>query len=160
MDVMVREAFLTDAPGIATIIREVHWFENVEEESESGTRQRVFKRLQMCQQDKSHSVYVAEGDNGRIMGYAAVHWLPYMYLPGPEGYISELFIREEDRGHGIGTLLLDTLKTEAKERGCWRLMLINMRTRESYHREFYRKLGWVERDGAANFVYYLQHKQP
>jgi GNAT superfamily N-acetyltransferase len=100
-------------------------------------------------------VYVAETEEGEIAGYAAVHWLPYLLLLGPEGYVSELFIRESDRGQGIGTQLLEVVKQEAEARGCARLMLLNMHERESYRRGFYKKQGWEERPDAANFVYPL-----
>ena len=90
--------------------------------------------------------------NGAVLGYVAVHWVPYLIHTGPEGYISELFIRESARGQGIGARLLETVEAEAIRRGCTRLMLLNMRQRESYQREFYSKHGWEERPQAANFM--------
>jgi GNAT superfamily N-acetyltransferase len=48
--------------------------------------------------------------------------------------------------------LLEVIEAEAKERGCSRLMLLNLRQRESYRREFYKKHGWEERPGVANFI--------
>lgn len=155
MDIMVRQAQIGDALGIAIILRELGWFDHMVEEPEEKSIQRVLDRLQMNQKDDSHTVFVAEGDDGRIMGYTSVHWLPYLFLQGLEGYISELFIREVDRGKGIGSLLLESVVHDARERGCSRLMLINMRKRESYHREFYIKKGWVERDGAVNYAFDL-----
>ena len=152
MDIMVRQAQESDAAGIANILRELGWFDHLANEPEQTSIARVIERFKLSQADSSHSVYVAEGEDSRIMGYTLVHWLPLMYLPGLEGYISELFIRESDRGKGIGTLLLESVRRDAVEKGCSRLMLINMRKRESYHREFYLKKGWIERDGAANFI--------
>lgn len=151
MDIMVREAKMSDVVGITTILRELQWFDTIDSESFEESTNRVKERLLLCQEDNSHTVYVAEGDDSRVMGYASVHWLPYFYLPGLEGYISELFIFESDRGHGVGTLILESIKLEAKERGCSRLRLINMRKKESYHREFYKKLGWEERTGDFSF---------
>jgi GNAT superfamily N-acetyltransferase len=155
MDIMVRQASLADARGIARVLRDLGWFEHLAQESEDATTQRVTERLQTAQSNQSHTIYVAEGMDGQVMGYCAVHWLPILLLKGLEGYISELFIREDDRGKGIGTLLLESVQHEALTRGCSRLMLLNMRKRESYHREFYLKKGWHERDGAANFVFTL-----
>ena len=102
--------------------------------------------------DTSHSIYVAETAQYGVIGYACVHWLPYLFLPGPEGYLSELFVEQTHRGKGVGKQLLNSIVTEAKHRDCSRLMLITSRGRESYRREFYLKQGWVERDGMANFV--------
>ncbi len=152
MDIMVRHAMLSDARGIADILRELGWFEYIVQEDITVTEARILERLILSKQDSSHAVYVAEGDDGRVMGYAAVHWLPYLLLQGLEGFISELFIREADRRHGVGSLLLETIKTDALQRGCSRLMLINLHKKESYHRQFYIKQGWEERELTANFI--------
>jgi len=90
--------------------------------------------------------------DGEIAGYSSVHWLPYLILTGPEGYVSELFIREEFRGQGTGGKLLKAIKAEAQSLRCSRLMLLNVRKRDSYQRQFYQKRGWVESPDAANFI--------
>ena len=65
---------------------------------------------------------------------------------------------EAFRGQAIGGRLLDALKAEAQKRGCCRLMLLNMRKRDSYQRQFYPKHGWEERPDAANFVFPLNQQ--
>ena len=114
----------------------------------------VESQLHAALADDSHSVYIAERD-GAITAYAAVHWLPYLFKQGPEGYISELFVAETARGEQLGTTLLNTIISEAKRRGCVRLQLVNIKDRLSYVRHFYQKQGWQERSNAANFVYIL-----
>jgi GNAT superfamily N-acetyltransferase len=89
------------------------------------------------------------------VGYIAVHWLAYLFLPGLEGFISELFVREAARGAGVGRRLLEAVTQDAKKRGCYRLSLLNGRHRESYLRKFYEKLGWEERSIMVNFIYYI-----
>jgi GNAT superfamily N-acetyltransferase len=150
-NVEIRRAALDDAPAIATILRELGWFAALQKETAASTQARVTRHLQLCLADASHSVYVAAKE-AEVIGYAAAHWLPYLILAGPEGYVSELFLRDTARGQGIGTALLEMVRTEAEERGCARLMLLNIRDRESYQRGFYKKLGWQEREQAANFV--------
>jgi GNAT superfamily N-acetyltransferase len=98
--------------------------------------------------DESHSIYIAADEDGAFLGYCAVHWLPYLFLSAPEGYISELFILEQGRGQGLGGRLLEAVEEEARSRGCSRLQLINGRDRESYRRGFYTKHGYEERDMA------------
>ena len=95
------------------------------------------------------------GNGGEVLGYAAGHLLPYLFLSCPEGYISELFVLAKGRAMGIGTRLLEEVKTEARERGCSRLRLLNSRRRESYKRGYYRKLGWEERKEMADFIFTL-----
>jgi GNAT superfamily N-acetyltransferase len=84
---------------------------------------------------------------------------PYLFHAGPDGYISELFIKDTARGNGFGTALLEAIKAEAERRGCQRLFLLNIRTRESYQRHFYAGCGWEEWTDAAVFLYRLDPPQ-
>jgi N-acetylglutamate synthase-like GNAT family acetyltransferase len=152
MNNRIRKAEATDVPAIADLLKSLGLFAHLNAEPLTITQDRVLKHFTLCTADDSHLILVAQTPDGEIAGYCAVHWLPYLILTGPEGYVSELFIKDKFRGQGIGSQLLETIKTEARNRGCSRLMLLNMRTRESYQRQFYSKQGWEERPDAANFV--------
>jgi GNAT superfamily N-acetyltransferase len=150
---MIRQAQLDDAAALTELLISLGWFQHYfGSASNQVIQSRVSRHLQLCLASNSHSVYIAENPTSDIVGYVTVHWLPYLFLPGPEGFISELFIRESARGQGIGTQLLEMVKKEAIERGCVRLSLINIRSRESYQRGFYSQRGWEERPEAANFI--------
>jgi GNAT superfamily N-acetyltransferase len=154
----VRPATPEDVPAVAALLRGLGWFAFINDEAATETENRVKKHLCLCMADDSHSVLVAEDVKGAIMGYVAVHWLPYLMLPGPEGYVSELFVTETARSTGAGTRLLEAVRRIGVSRGCSRLMLVNRKSRESYKRGFYRKLGWEEREEFANFVLHLPLK--
>jgi GNAT superfamily N-acetyltransferase len=156
MNMEIRRAKIEDAEGIVEVLKKADKSVYSMPSPYAATTEKVAMHIRMCDADKSHSIYVAENDFGQIVGYVSAHWLPYLFLNGPEGYLSELFIREEYRDEGIGTRLLETVKEEAKKRGCSRLLLLNSRKRESYQRSFYKKHGWTEREEAANFVYNLK----
>jgi GNAT superfamily N-acetyltransferase len=151
----IRKAAADDAHQLALLLGGIGWFEAFESETIDASVARVSARLRQCLADASHSVYVAESPGGEIAGYGSAHWLPYLFMAGPEGYVSELFVCEPARGQGVGGQLLDAIESEARARGCTRLSLINLRQRESYRRQFYVKAGWQERGTAANFIYVL-----
>jgi GNAT superfamily N-acetyltransferase len=153
MEMQIRKITAQDAPQITQLLKEIGWFESFKSESIEEASRQVKFHIEQCRADNSHSAFVAETPDDQIVGYGSVHWLPYLFLRGPEGYVSELFVREAARGQGIGRQLLKTIETEAKARGCVRLSLINLRNRESYLRQFYIKAGWEERPEAANFIY-------
>lgn len=155
MEIEIREARQNDVPAITEILRELGWFAHMTAESPAAIEAHVALQLALCQADKSHLVFVAEAAGEEVMGYISVPWLPYLIHAGPEGYISELFIKDNARDYGIGSRLLEIVESEAIRRGCTRLDLLNMRQRESYKRKFYTKQGWEERPQAANFVKYL-----
>ncbi len=156
MDIQIQRAVVADAAAIADLLHEIGFFARINREALGETRERVAGHLALCLADDSHTIYVAVDPQGGMAGYAAVHWLPYLFLAGPEGYVSELFLREAARGQGTGARLLETVKAEARERGCARLNLLNNRERESYLRGFYARQGWEERPDMANFVYRLK----
>jgi GNAT superfamily N-acetyltransferase len=97
-------------------------------------------------------------EDGIVDGYCAMHWTPFLFFPGPECYISELFVRPDNRGSGLGTELLREAEARARQRGCVRLSLLNGKESESYKRGFYAGRNWEERHHMANFV--LQIAKP
>ena len=159
MEIEICKAEQSDVPGIVEILRELGWFADITAEAPLETQARIANELKLCQADDSHSVYVARAAGKAVLGYVSVHWLPYLIHSGPDGYISELFIRDSARGQGIGARLLETVEAEGIRRGSRRLMLLNMRQRESYQRGFYSKHGWEERLQAATFVKMLGNEQ-
>lgn len=155
MSVTIRAVTLEDSEQLAALLRGIGWFKAFEQETAAASEARVRRHLELCLANNSHSLYAAEDDNGRIIGFVAVHWLPYLIFAGPEGFVSELFVAESVRGQGVGKQLLQTVEAKARQLGCVRLSLLNGRQRESYARQFYTKLGWEERPDMANLVRYL-----
>jgi GNAT superfamily N-acetyltransferase len=137
------------------MLRGLDLFAQERGETAQSTETRVASHLQLYDRGNCHCLYVAVAATGEIVSYGAVHWTIYLFLNGPEGYVSELFVCATERGKGIGSRLLERIKAEALDRGCSRLTLINLRHGESYQRGFYARRGWQERPEAASFVYYL-----
>lgn len=150
-NVYIGPAKLKDAESIEKILRELEWFDYITEKSSKVTISKLQDHLRFCQRDSCHNIFVAEKGH-EIVGYIAIHWLFYAILPGPEGYISELFVSEKERGRGIGSLLIEEVIKQAKRKGCYRLMLANNRNRLSYEKGFYKKNGFLEREHIANFI--------
>lgn len=152
LEVSVRSLRASDAAYVASILRATNWFAHMAEETAEQTELRIRHHVALCRIEGGHSGYVAELPSGDVVGYVLVHWLPSLFLPRPEGYLSELFVDEACRGKGIGRRLLDVVIREARDRNASRLSLITNRNRESYERAFYAKAGWVERDGLVCFA--------
>ena len=151
MPTIIRPATPHDAAPLAALLHDIGWFSAVQNETEAETAVRLYAQL-VHANPQNYTLLVAENEAEQLVGFTAVHWLSYLILSGPEGYVSELFLAEAARGQGVGTELLTAVIQQAKHRGCCRLQFLNMRNRESYQRGFYAKLGWQERENAANFV--------
>lgn len=159
MEITIRPAQMTDVPGIAAVLRSIDYFTRFAEMAEADLLAQVERALVADQNTPDHQVWVAVDVSGQVLGYTAVHWLPYLILRAPEGYVSELFVHAQARGMGIGKSLLAEVKAEGKKRGCQRLSLLNGRQRESYERRFYAKDGWTERDTMVNFLFEIEEKR-
>ena len=61
------------------------------------------------------------------------------YANGPVGWVEEVVVRDQDRGQGIGRVLMDAFEQWAAARGC---ALVALATRRAG--PFYRALGYEE----------------
>ena len=150
LEATIRPATPSDAAGIGAILRELGWFPHINSEAPAETESRAARRVELCLADDSHTILVAENSAGMVVGYLSVHWLPYAMLSGMEGFVSELFVLESERGSGVGRKLLDATKERALERECSRLHLVTGKGRGAY--QFYSKLGWKERPEIMDFI--------
>jgi GNAT superfamily N-acetyltransferase len=152
----IRDATVADADQIASLLVSIGWFSGLKGMTLSELTTTVTGQLRVLTATDSSSTWVAESANGDVVGYSNVHWLTDLFMPGPEGYLSELFLRPEVRGRGLGRAFLRAIETEARHRGAYRLSLLNGRHRESYERGFYEQNGWEERVDMANFVSWVR----
>lgn len=150
--ILIRPARQDDHVRLYEILKDLGWFVILDELDVEQGRALVASHLARGLNSDEHLVLVAEDDRGEVVGYASAHWLPYLFKVGPEAYVSELFVRQDRTGQGVGRALLAALEGEARARGCCQLMLLNNRQRPSYQRGFYAKQGWLERDNMANFA--------
>jgi GNAT superfamily N-acetyltransferase len=145
-DVTIRDATLEDAGELAQLVRLLH-----EERGAVLDVELAGEAARTCVASQASDLIVAVCD-GAVVGYVAVHWVPSAMLRGQEAYVSDLLIRLDWRGRGIGGRLLAATEQRARTRGCVRLMLNNRRTADSFQRAFYPQAGFVERTDFANFV--------
>ena len=147
----IRSAEMKDTPHLAEILAGVEWLPSASQDPAelAGQTQR---HLEMCLASAEHTVLAGVDEDDLAVGYCSVHWLPYLILERPEGFISELFVHRDWRGCGVGGRLLRSARALAIERGCGRLMLFSGRNREVYDRGFYQREGWQERSQVANFI--------
>jgi len=145
--VEIRSAVEADRDAIAALVLSL-----AEERGAAGRSPEALRStIAACIASPERELWVAEAD-GLVVGYAAVHWIPFPMIYGVEGYLSDLLVSRGARGSGVGRQLLARVEERAREIGCVRLMLNNARTAESYTREFYPKQGYRERTEFANFV--------
>jgi GNAT superfamily N-acetyltransferase len=157
MSTEIRAARVEDAEDMAKILREIGWSERRNALTLDEVLKPIEELIRYAHTDQDgHTVLVAVAEEGKVVGFTNVHWVPFIMLGGFEGYISDVFVSPRASGKGAGKLLVRTIMEEGKKRGCMRLMVTNGKDKPSYKRGFYKKLGWAERPKVANFVYYYR----
>ena len=152
----IRAARPEDAPAIAKALLEAPQFDGTLTESDLPD---LLQRAKAAIDSDQQTTLVAELD-GAAAGYTHVHWVSALFLPGREGYVTELFVQRGARGRGCGRALLQRVEAIAMERGAARLFLVNGRQSETYIGGFYPRHGFVETDHLAGFRRELMEGSP
>ncbi len=117
MTALVRSAGRDDVPVIAELIRGLARFEKLEGEvvmTEELLAAGLFGEHPYAE------VLLAE-DEGRPVGFALFFHNFSTFLGRPGIYLEDLFVLPEERGRGLGRLLLTHVARLAVDRGCGRL---------------------------------------
>jgi GNAT superfamily N-acetyltransferase len=113
----LRSATRDDVPVIAELIRGLARFEKLEHEV---LMTQALLDVGLFGNRPYAEVVLAE-DDGRSVGFALFFHNFSTFLGRPGIYLEDLFVLPEQRGKGIGRMLLAHLARLAVERGCGRL---------------------------------------
>ncbi len=110
---------------------------------------KVFRKMS---QYPGFELLVAE-DNGQVVGTTALAILPgFAHGTSPFAVVEYVVVDEKFRSKGIGKLLMESVKSLAKEAGCYKIMLTSDLKRVRAHK-FYKSIGFEP--SAAGFRFYF-----
>jgi ribosomal protein S18 acetylase RimI-like enzyme len=144
---VIREFKEPDSQGLILLLRE---------QFKETPPSRLEKRASSClkaMEAKASTLLLAFSSNNLIVGYILIQWMHELWADSPEAFISSLFVHEEWRLKGVGNNLLEAAIQEAQKRDCARIFLENNRNNSIYHKNFYAKRGWEEKEGISVFEY-------
>ncbi len=121
----------------------------------SGTTKYTKDEVTAIIKDKQRRTFVAEDDNGKVLGYALciIKAQPFSnnMIPFTTLYIDDLCIDNDARGKHIGTLLFDYVKEEAKKIGCYEITL-NVWEGNNAAKAFYDKMGMKPKETQMELI--------
>jgi GNAT superfamily N-acetyltransferase len=107
----------------------------------SFTDPRTLKAFAEIESDPAHRLIVAERD-GETVGTLQISYLPGLPAFGMKrGLLENVHVRADQRGSGLGTLMVQWAIERCRESGCGVVQLTSNKIRVDAHR-FYRKLGF------------------
>ena len=113
MKTTIRKATEADFPAILKMIKELATFEKAPEKVTNSVEQ-------MKNEKDLFGCFVAENEENRIIGFALYFFAYYTWV-GKSLYLDDIYIKEEFRGNGIGSVLLKKIFEVAKNENCKRL---------------------------------------
>ena len=110
MNITIREIKADDFPGLITLFTEFATFEKTPEKMINTVDR-------MTVEQEFFNGFVALNDSEEIVGYVT-HFFAYYTWIGKSLYMDDLYVKEEFRGHGIGTELINKVIEYAKTTNC------------------------------------------
>ncbi len=99
--------------------------------------------------NQSHIILASEDQKG--VGFTQLYPLFSSVSMQRMHLLNDLFVRQEYRGKGIATLLLDSAKEYAQENGSKGLVLETHKTNPA--KELYERLGWVKDEDYLHYFW-------
>jgi ribosomal protein S18 acetylase RimI-like enzyme len=139
-----RRATLADMPSVgrlgALLVRLHHEFDAQRFIPATPRTEHGYASYLGSQLDNPDIVILVAVRDDMVLGYtyAGVEGFDYMSLRGPAGIVYDIVVDPEERGQGIGTLLLEATIAALKERGAPRVVLSTAEQNEPAQRLFAR----------------------
>ncbi len=139
---LVRAAGPADVPGLLPLVDEYWRFESI-----AGFSARSITPLlnRLLSQPELGAIWVADA-GGQLLGYLIAVCVFSLEQQGLMAEIDEFFVVPGSRADGVGAALLAAAEDSLSRRGCVSLQLQLARD-NSRARAFYRRHGFMERDG-------------
>ena len=113
MEITIRKIIKTDYSTLINLFQEMANFEKVPDKMKNS--------VELMQKEEVYiNGFVAVSNNNEILGYVT-HFFAYYTWVGKSLYMDDLYVRQEFRGHGIGTRLIQQVISFAKAENCKRL---------------------------------------
>jgi GNAT superfamily N-acetyltransferase len=126
----VRAAKPADVPALVELITSLG-----AKVDEKGVRE----RLAALAKSKAPPLVATLGE--AVVGLAGLHVMPTLHRERPVGRINVLIIAEEQRGQGLGRLLVETAEAKLRAVGCEQIEITSNDRLTKAH-DFYRHLGY------------------
>jgi GNAT superfamily N-acetyltransferase len=132
----IRDALPEDWPAVADLLRQLGRPSALGTPGEGELREGYLEFL-----SRSDAATLVVETDGRVVGFCDLLFLPRLNFVGPQAWIPDLVVAEEERGRGVGAAMLAAAEALARDRGCWSIFLSSANWRTRSH-QFYRREGW------------------
>ncbi len=99
--------------------------------------------ISLNKENKSYAIKVTAEENGVILGSAYLYIMFNDLHEEPFGFLENVFVKEGNRGKGVGSKLVEAVITQAKKQNCYKLICTSRNSNTLVHK-FYDKFGFKD----------------
>ncbi len=90
---------------------------------------------------ESFAVKLTAVENSQVIAWGYLYVIYNDRHPEPYGMIENVYVEQEYRGQKLGTKILNDAIQEAKDRGCYKIIMQSRHGKDDVHK-FYEKMGF------------------
>lgn len=95
----------------------------------------------ITKQEQTMYLRISAQENGMEIGHAFLYFIRNNLHEQPYAYLEDVFVVEQFRSQGTGTILLREIMDEARMRGCYKIIATSRTERQFIH-DWYEKFGF------------------
>jgi GNAT superfamily N-acetyltransferase len=146
---IIRHAIEKDVPRIMELYRQLSFEPEKHQAAPLYEALKVFRKMG---EYPGYHLLVAE-DGGQVVGTTVMAVLPgFAHGTATFAVVEYVVVDEKHRSKGLGRLMMEAVKSLAKEAGCYKIMLTSDLRRERAHK-FYESIGF--KASAHGFRFYF-----
>lgn len=130
-DISIRPARVDDADRVFALLQELG-------EEYRPDRAAFDESFVFLVGDTETSSLLVLDEGGDVIGYALVTTTPLLHANGRSAQLQELVVGEQDRGRGLGTILIESVEQFCREHAVRQLTVPSRRSAD-----FYERLGYT-----------------
>jgi|SRR3989344_319443 len=99
--------------------------------------------LNLTKENKSYAIKITAEENGMLLGWAYLYIMFNDLHKEPFAFLENVFVKEENRGKGVGSKLITAAIAEAKKQNCYKLICTSRYGKPEVH-ALYGKFGFKD----------------
>ncbi|PCI96861.1 MAG: GNAT family N-acetyltransferase [Alphaproteobacteria bacterium] len=119
-NIWVRHFNKSDVPQLLSLMKNLAKLENYIDLF-CVTEEEIINRG-LCENPQFYALVAGREGSDLLIGMAVMYIIPYTYTLKPNMILKELFVSENARGHGLGSILFESAKEFASLKECVQLM--------------------------------------
>ena len=84
-------------------------------------------------ENRTYGIKIKAEEDGNLLGWAYLYIMYNDLHKEPFGFMENVFVKEESRGKGVGSKLIESIISEAKKQNCYKIICTSRYSNDKVH---------------------------